>query len=151
MGAARAFSGVLAIASFVVGLLYAVSFLGAPQLVRRPLPPGQESLVVIIESWGPIWPGVFGIAAAALVVAILWPSRIVIVVTHVIGLAAWSWYGTAILAGALLQEPPVPILHGALSCFVAALHIVAALVWLQEVGKVEAGTVTPELNCEVIR
>ncbi|WP_052069862.1 hypothetical protein [Rhodococcoides fascians] len=134
---ARAFSGVLALASFVVGLLYAVSFLGAPQLVRRPLPPGQESFVVMIESWGPIWPALFGVAAASIVVAIVWPRRVPLVIVHVLGLFAWSFYGAIILVGAIFQVPPVPVLHGSVSMFIAALHIIAALVWLQEFGRVK--------------
>lgn len=150
MTAARAFSAVLAIASFVVGLLYAVSFLGAPQLVRRPLPPGQESFVVIIESWGPIWPALFGVSAVVIIGSILCPHRVGLVVAHMFGLLAWSFYGAIILVGAIFQIPPVPVLHGALSCFVAALHIVAALVWLQEVGKVKAGTDAPVEKCEVV-
>ncbi|MGB3771751.1 MAG: hypothetical protein WBA00_11470 [Rhodococcus sp. (in: high G+C Gram-positive bacteria)] len=134
MTAARALSAVLALASFLLGLLYAVSYLGMPSLVRRPLPPGQESLVVTIESFGPVWPGLFLLAGTAVALSATFPGRRSLVVAHMGAAFAWTFYGGSILVGAMLTQPPVPIVLGSMALLFPALHVVCALIWLQYAG-----------------
>ncbi|MFE5699988.1 hypothetical protein [Rhodococcus koreensis] len=99
-----------------VGLLY----LGPSQLVRRPLPPDQLSLVVYIENAGPYW--VFGFVVTGIVLLVSsWRKR-GFVVGHAAGVFVWAFYGLAILLGALFSVPPTPVLSGAIAIFLALVH-----------------------------
>lgn len=111
------------IVSLIMGLmsvLVGVTYWGPTHWVRRPLPPGQETLVVIIESIGPVWPVIFTITGVLLVASALFNRYPV--AAHVIGIFAWMFYGCAILAGAILAEPPAPIVTGLISISIAGIH-----------------------------
>ncbi|WP_371113058.1 hypothetical protein [Rhodococcus sp. JVH1] len=99
-----------------VGLLY----LGPSQLVRRPLPPDQLSLVVYIENAGPYWVIGFVLTGLALIFATI--KRRHFVNAHAAGVFMWAFYGLAILLGAIFSVPPTPVLSGAIAIFMALVH-----------------------------
>ncbi|UTN93315.1 membrane protein [Gordonia phage Widow] len=106
-------TGVMAI---VMGLVY----FGPDALIRRPLPPGQVSIVVAVESFAPVWPILFTAMGMALIGAVT--SRRFVLASHVLAVFGWSFYAASILIGALLSEPPTPIVTGTMSLFVALVH-----------------------------
>lgn len=106
-------TGVMAI---VMGLVY----FGPDSLIRQPLPSGQVSVVVAVESFAPVWPLLFTVMGMALIGAVT--SRRFVLGAHVVAIFGWSFYGASILIGALLSEPPTPIDESTMSLFVAAVH-----------------------------
>ncbi|MFI5434504.1 hypothetical protein ACHMZP_21820 [Rhodococcus baikonurensis] len=111
------------IVSLIMGamaILVGVTYWGPSEWVRRPLPPGQESLVVIIESIGPVWPIIFTVAGTLLASASIVGRYMV--AAHVVGIFGWMFYGSAIVVGAILSEPPAPIVTGLIAIGVAAIH-----------------------------
>lgn len=106
-------TGVMAI---VMGLVY----FGMRPSSWPPLPSGQVSVVVAVESFAPVWPILFTVMGMALIGAVT--SRRCVLGAHVVAIFGWSFYGASILIGALLSEPPTPIVTGTLSLFVAAVH-----------------------------
>ena len=112
----RLVAGVTGTMNIAVGALY----LGPSQLVRRPLPPDQISLVVYVESFGPWWVLMFALSGLWLLVA-TWRRR-GFLFAHSLSVMVWGFYGAAILLGAMFSEPPTPILAGAIAAFMAILH-----------------------------
>ncbi|MGN7133372.1 hypothetical protein ACTHQY_08875 [Rhodococcoides corynebacterioides] len=104
-----------------VGALY----LGPSQLVRRPQPPDQISLVVYVEQAGPWWVLLFVATGIWLIVA---ASRARgFVVAHAVSVVVWLFYGLAIFFGAWFSEPPTPILAATIAVFTAFIHATLAL------------------------
>lgn len=112
----RLVAGITGTMNIAVGALY----LGPSQLVRRPLPPDQISLVVYVEGSGPWWVLMFIASGLALLLASR--RKRGFVVAHGVSVFVWSFYGLAILLGALLSEPPTPVLAGTIAAFMALLH-----------------------------
>lgn len=106
-------TGVMAV---VLGMVY----FGPDSLIRRPLPEGQISVVVAVENFAPVWPILFTLVGVALIASAT--ARKWVVVAHVLAIFGWTFYGSAILIGALLSEPPTPVVMGITSLFVAAVH-----------------------------
>ncbi len=107
-------TGVMAI---IMGLVY---FGSQARATRPPLPSGQVSVVVAVESFAPVWPLLFTVMGMVLIGAVT--SRRFVLGAHVVAIFGWSFYGASILIGALLSEPPTPIVTGTMSLFVAAVH-----------------------------
>ncbi len=116
MSGVRIVSLIMGLISIAVGVLY----LGPSQWVRRPLPPGQETLVVIIESFGPVWPVVFMVTGALLATAAVWGRWAV--GAHIVGIFGWMFYGVSIISGSVLSEPPAPIAFGVVAIGIAGIH-----------------------------
>ncbi|KXF56132.1 hypothetical protein AXA44_02540 [Rhodococcus sp. SC4] len=103
-----------------VGLLY----LGPSQFVRRPLPPDQINLVQYIESAGPYW--VIGFVLSGVVLLAASVRRRGFVIGHAVAVFIWAFYGSAVLIGAVMSEPPTPILTGSISVWLALMHAALA-------------------------
>lgn len=116
MGGTRLVAGTCGLMQVAIGLLY----LGPSQLVRRPLPPDQISFVVYIEQAGPYWVVGFVLSGLVLVAAAVRGKGFV--VGYAAGVFVWLFYGGAILLGALVSEPPTPVLTGTFACFLAFVH-----------------------------
>ncbi|OZF05571.1 hypothetical protein [Rhodococcoides fascians] len=124
LAAAQMLSVLLAGGSVVVGALYA----GPEILVRRPLPPGQETLVVVVEHFFPVWPFLFGVTGVIAMVAAL--RRRGVIVGHGLVIGAWAFYGLCLIIAPIRSVPPTPILVGVISLFiVVAAHIGAIRLW----------------------
>lgn len=114
---------VLGALSILVGTIY----LGPSNLVRRPLAPGQETLVVIVEAALPVWPFLFGAAGVYLLTAALRQRRVMWAHGAVIG--AWSFYGFCLISAPLRSIPPSPILAGVIAMGIVAVNIAALRLW----------------------
>lgn len=108
-------TGVMAV---VLGMVY----FGPDSLIRRPLPEGQVSIVVAVENFAPVWPVLFTLMGVALIGAASARRGRWLLVAHVLAMFGWTFYGSSILIGAILSEPPTPIVMGTTSLFVAAIH-----------------------------
>ncbi|WP_052060184.1 hypothetical protein [Rhodococcoides fascians] len=124
LAAAQALSVVLATASIVVGALYA----GPEHFVRRPLPPGQETLVVLVESAFPVWPFLFGVTGViALVCALM---RREVIIGHGLVVASWAFWGLCLIIAPLRSVPPTPILVGVIAIVLGVgANVCAAILW----------------------
>lgn len=122
VGAARVTRTLAVIAAFT-GALY----LGPAFWVRRPIPDGQLSIVVAIESWGPVWPVVF--FGAAVILAVSAHTRSYVGYAHAIVAGVWGFYGSAVLLSAVYAEPPAPVLSGGIALGASALHLAMIRVW----------------------
>jgi hypothetical protein len=129
LGAARA-SLVLAAISVWVGICYTSpgTFLARP--AADPSLAGQSSVVVAIESWGPVWPVVFLLAGAALALAV-WRRRFIGYALS-LGAGAWGFYGSALVTSAVLYEPPRSVLTGGVAIGAAFLHLALIRVWTDQ-------------------
>lgn len=114
---ARLASGTSGIMSVTVGVLYLLP----EQLVRRPLQPGQVSAVVLIESLGPWWTILFVSTGIILITAAL--RRRGFVNAHIFAAGVWAFYAGCVLFSAVLAVPPVPVVSGTISGFVAVLQM----------------------------
>jgi hypothetical protein len=116
LAAARLLSTLLGFGAIAVGLLYA----GPESLVRRPLPAGQETLVVLIESAFPVWPFLFCVSGAVLMVCAYRQRHIL--VAHGLVVGAWTFWGLCLIIAPLRSVPPTPIIVGVIAfvcCFAA--------------------------------
>ncbi|WP_052056277.1 hypothetical protein [Rhodococcoides fascians] len=109
IAAARLLSMLCGFGAIAVGVLYA----GPEQLVRRPLPGGQETLVVLIESAFPVWPFLFGLTGACLIVCAWRPRQILI--AHGFVVLAWGFWGFCLIIAPLRSVPPTPIIVGVIA------------------------------------
>lgn len=117
----------LAVFALVTGCLYAF----APEyLVRRPMPDGQSSVVQFVESIGPVWPFLFWCIAVLVALAAIYRRGVLL--AHCIAVFAWAFYGGCIVAGAILSQPPTPIVTGVMALSGASLHWLVAKVWAAE-------------------
>lgn len=103
-----------------MSLMIGVAYWGPSEWVRRPLPPNQTSIVVFVEHIGPVWPLTFGGTGLVLIATALLSRWLV--AGHVVGIFTWMFYGAAIIMGAILSEPPAPIVTGLMAGGVAAVH-----------------------------
>lgn len=106
-------TGVMAV---VMGLVY----VGPETFIRRTLPPGQTTLVVAVESLGPVWPVLFTLMGIVLILAVT--ARRFLLLAHVFAILVWSFYAACIIIGSLQSQPPAPIITGVMSAFVALIH-----------------------------
>lgn len=123
----RSLSICAGLACFAIGSIYAFA---DENLVRRPLPPGQTSIVVWIEELGPIWPFLFFFSGLTLIISAIVHRGVIL--SHGCGFFVWAFYGGAILFGAIRSVPPAPILMGTVSCFIAAAMWIIAKIWASE-------------------
>ncbi|NKU21758.1 hypothetical protein GS907_24670 [Rhodococcus hoagii] len=110
-----------------VALGTAVLYVGPEYWYRRPLPDGQRSLVAAIESWGPVWPVVFLVAALALFWS-LWRKQQV-ALAHSITAGVWIFYATTLVLSAAYSQPPGPLLAATLGFGLAGVHLAMIRVW----------------------
>ncbi|WJJ10368.1 hypothetical protein P9990_17505 [Prescottella equi] len=120
---ARRTTAALALVTLATALLY----FGPEYWYRRPLPEGQISMVATIESWGPIWPGVFLTAALSLFWC-LW-RNCHMALAHSIAVGVWIFYATTLILSAAYSEPPGPILAATLGYGLAGVHLAMIRVW----------------------
>lgn len=123
MVGAQRVSLTLALIAFLTGASYA----GPSFWVRRPLPEGQLSVVVTIESWGPVWPILFVATAAVLAASAL--STRYVGYTHAVAAGVWAFYGSAVLLSAAYAEPPGPILTGGIAVGASLVHLAMIRTW----------------------
>jgi hypothetical protein len=116
----RLVAGAAGAMNVCVGALY----LGPSQLVRRPLPPEQISLVVTVENVGPWWTVLFVLSGVWLMF-VSWRKK-GFVVAHAVSVFTWGFYGAAILLGAWFSEPPTPVLAGTIAVWTAFGHAALA-------------------------
>ena len=103
----------------VLGTVY----FGPDSLIPRQLPDGQVSIVVAVENFAPVWPVLFTLMGVALIGATSARRGRWLIVAHVLAMFGWTFYGSSILIGAILSEPPTPIVMGTTALFVAAIHL----------------------------
>lgn len=109
--------------SFITGamaLLLGVIYVGPTEWIRRPLPPGQVSLVALIERAVPVWAILFCLTGAVLVFAVM--ARRWLIAAHILAIFTWTFYGMCLLISALLSEPPAPIVTGVIAIGLVGIH-----------------------------
>lgn len=111
---------VTSIITGVMAVILGAVYFAPEEFLRRPSPPGQTSIVVYIDGLGPVWPLLFLSMGMGLILAVT--SRRYVVPAHILALFGWMLYGSAILVGAALSEPPTPVVTGAISIGVAGIH-----------------------------
>lgn len=118
----------------VMAMAYAVFYLGPSSWVRVPrnqkTMSEQISLVQNIDRFGPVWPFLFALIGVLIVLTTL--RRRWVIYSHGIAAGVWVFYGTAILFGAILSEPPSTILPGAAAIFGSITHGGMARAWAGE-------------------
>lgn len=113
----------LQVTSMITGVMAVVLgcvYFAPESFIRRPLPPGQTSLVVYIDQLGPVWPLLFIVMGISLILAIT--ARRYVVPAHILAVFGWMFYGSALLIGAVFSEPPTPVVTGAIAVGVAGIH-----------------------------
>lgn len=123
VNAARFLSFVIAFGTVLVGALYT----GPETLVRRPLPPGQESIVVIIDHFFPVWPFLFAFTGAALAMSAYFTRGLAY--THAGVVVTWSFYGLSLILAPIQSEPPSPILAGVIAMIFATINYAVVRLW----------------------
>lgn len=123
VGAARFLSFILALGAVVVGVFYS----GPEGLVRRPVRPGQETLVVIVEHLFPVWPLLFCIAGVGVFFALVLMRGLI--VAHGVVVAVWAFYALCLIVGPILSVPPSPILVGVIAIVVMLTNAAAMRLW----------------------
>ena len=119
---AMKFTG-LQVTSILTGVMAVVMgavYFAPEEFIRRRLPSGQTSVVVYVDSLGPVWPVLFLVMGISLILAVT--ARAYVVAAHVLAVFGWSFYGAALLVGAVMSEPPSPIVTGAIAMGVAGIH-----------------------------
>ncbi|RDI32453.1 hypothetical protein DEU38_103186 [Rhodococcus sp. AG1013] len=114
----------LALIAFLTGIVY----LGPSFWVERGTGEGEQlGIVETINSWGPVWPVMFLVAAVILAASAV--SRRYVGYTHAVVAGMWGFYGTAVLMSAVYAEPPLPVLSGGIALGAALLHLAMIRVW----------------------
>ena len=130
----------LQVTSIITGVMAVVLgcvYFAPEEFIRRTTPPrGQVSIVVYVYQLGPFWPVLFITMGVALILAVT--SRRGIIASHVLAVFGWMFYGSALLIGAALSEPPTPIVTGVLAIGVAGIHF-GLLQAHQDAGDATAG------------
>lgn len=115
-------------------LVYAAAYAGPSWFVRGDRSPEtiaqQVSIVQYLETFGPIWSILYTLAGVTVLVATYLGKNLIL--SHGIAAGVWVCYGIAILAGAILSEPPTPVLSGLAAMFVSLLHVGMARAWAGE-------------------
>lgn len=129
--------GALKLISYNLGtmaVLYAIFYIGPTEWVRLPRTPqqleSQVSVVQHVENLGPVWPFLFMLAGCLVLGCTLLGRGVII--GHGIAAGVWVTYGLAIMLGAILSEPPTPVLSGVAAIFGAITHIGMARAWAGE-------------------
>ena len=113
----------LQVTSLITGVMAVVLgcvYFAPESFIRRPLPPGQTSLVVYIDQLGPVWPLLFIAMGIALILAIT--ARRYVVPAHILAVFGWMFYGSALLIGEVFSEPPTLVVTGVIAVGVAVIH-----------------------------
>jgi len=113
----------LQVTSLITGVMAVILgcvYFAPEEFIRRSLPPGQTSIVVYVTQLGPIWPVLFITMGMSIILAVT--SRRGIIASHVLAVFGWMFYGSALLIGAVLSEPPTPIVTGVVAIGVAGIH-----------------------------
>lgn len=127
----------LRLVSYTLGTLaivYACAYAGPTWFVRLKRTPEQlaqqVSVVQYLETFGPIWTILFALAGIS-VLACAYLGR-TLIIGHSVAAGVWVSYGIAVLGGAVLSEPPTPVLSGLAAIFGAITHIGMARAWAGE-------------------
>lgn len=104
----------------VMAVVLGVVYFAPESFIRRPLPPGQISLAVYIDQRWPVWPLLFIALGISIILAIT--ARRYVVLAHILAVFGWMFYGSAILIGAVLSEPPTLVITGVIAVGVAGIH-----------------------------
>lgn len=110
-------------------LYFAGIYLGPTGLAVNARMTGQPTVVQTINSFGPIWPILFAIAGGGVLGSLTSGCRLVLVLAHGVAAAVWVFFGLTSLTGALLSQPPIPVLTGGLAISAAVIHYGAARCW----------------------
>lgn len=114
--------------ALLVGLVY----FGPEELFRwANRGPQQTSIVLAVQRIGPVWSFLFVAMGVALIGAAT--MRRWMIHAHVLAVFGWIFYGTSVLLGSGLSEPPAPIVSGVMALGVAGIHY-ALIQAHQEVG-----------------
>jgi len=104
-----------------MALLVGLVFFGPEELFRwTNQGPQQTSIVLLVQRIGPIWSFLFTAMGVALIGAAT--MRRWTIHAHVLAVFGWLFYGTSILLGSALSEPPAPIISGVMAAGVAGIH-----------------------------
>lgn len=118
----------------LTALAYSLLYVGPEVWVRtqrsQKAATEQTSIVQNIESIGPVWPFLFFLAGCLVVGSTVLGRGVI--VSHGVAAGVWVTYGSAILLGALLSQPPSPIVSGFAAIFGAITHIGMARAWAGE-------------------
>lgn len=120
--AALKFTG-LQMTSIITGVMAVIMgfvYFAPEEFLRNKLPPGQSSIVAYVERLGPIWPILFLAMGLGLILAVT--ARRAIVPAHLLAVFGWMFYGSAVLIGSLLSEPPTSVVTGTIAVGVAGIH-----------------------------
>lgn len=104
----------------VMGVVMGLVYVGPEAFIRRPLPPGQTTLVVAVEALGPVWPVLYTLMGIGLILAVT--ARRFLLPAHAFAVLVWMFYGACVIIGSLQSQPPAPIITGVMSAFVALIH-----------------------------
>lgn len=127
----------LRLISYTLGsmaVVYAGAYAGPAWFVRSERTPEdlaqQVSIVQYLETFGPVWTILFTIAGLSVLVCAYLGRNLII--AHSLAAGVWVSYGIAVLGGAILSEPPTPVLSGLAAVFGAITHIGMARAWAGE-------------------
>lgn len=111
---------VTSIITGVMAVILGTVYFGPEEFIRLSSPAGQTSIVVYVESLGPIWPALFLAMGVGLILSVT--ARRGVIVAHVLAVFGWMFYGSALLIEAILSEPPTPIVTGVVALGVVGIH-----------------------------
>ena len=103
--------------------LFPETFLAGSYIVDE----GQSTLVRTLINVLPIWPLLFGIAAAVMATAAI--KKRFVAYAHSYAAFVWGTFGSVFVLQSAFYEPPRSVLTGGLALVVAVLHVGMVLAW----------------------
>lgn len=103
--------------------LFPETFLAGSYIVDE----GQSTLVRTLINVLPIWPLLFGIAAAVAATAAI--KKRFVAYAHSYAAFVWGTFGSVFVLQSAFYEPPRSVLTGGLALVVAVLHVGMVLAW----------------------
>lgn len=103
--------------------LFPETFLAGSYIVDA----GQSTLVRTLINVLPIWPLLFGIAAAVMATAAI--KKRFVAYAHSYAAFVWGTFGSVFVLQSAFYEPPRSVLTGGLALVVAVLHVGMVLAW----------------------
>lgn len=103
--------------------LFPETFLAGSYIVDE----GQSTLVRTLINVLPIWPMLFGIAAAVMATTAI--KKRYVAYAHSYAAFVWGTFGSVFVLQSAFYEPPRSVLTGGLALVVAVLHVGMVLAW----------------------
>ena len=103
--------------------LFPETFLAGSYIVDE----GQSTLVRTLINVLPIWPLLFGIAAAVMATAAI--KKRFVAYAHSYAAFVWGTFGSVFVLQSAFYEPPRSVLTGGLALVAAVLHVGMVLAW----------------------